>query len=382
MSIALLIDSTVRANYVGITLKLADAILAHPVALTYSFLGLSILLIFLRFSIYHIRLRFIDRTTNEVEKDVAQRREQQNDPEAVTRSPLSYQQSSAASSSSSSLHCADGRCRGSHSMRSHQDEEDEDSQDMEHLVSDYTSGGWKNVLKVCCSPIAPSRLGNLRKILPVARFVQRHVNPQQCPHIVELYANQLRAPRHPDQINLPNNRSIDHPGNGSSSNYSNSSRVPNLEVELARTPNTGFVGVASRVDHLENNEEEDEDDDDADDDEEDGLFSERGSDEEKEEAPVNTLSGALSSSIFDVVSAVSSSLSMHVSLSDPLLFQSPTANPSATVDTDVENHSANLTARSSFYISGEDAEDSSARAPHIVLDGESSRSTVFHVDNI
>lgn len=160
-SLALLVITIVNDDEKRAILRVAEAVLAHPMALALVFLGCSIMPVFLRFSAYHWHLRCIDRTTNEVE--------------------TGKQQSLSHSSPTTSYQVATAGVQESRPI------EDLPLLQRHHSFAQHGLGGYLNWHDVCCGDVAPSRLGDGTRYRSTHDFLVAHVDPKQYPALFELH---------------------------------------------------------------------------------------------------------------------------------------------------------------------------------------------------
>lgn len=160
-SLALLVIAIVNDDEKRAILRVAEAVLAHPMALALVFLGCSIMPIFLRFSAYHWHLRCIDRTTNELETG---KQQSPSDGSPTT----SYQAATA----------------GVHEPRPI---EALPLLQRHHSFAQHGLGGYWNWHDVCCGDVVPSRLGDGTRYRSTHDFLVAHVDPKQYPALFELH---------------------------------------------------------------------------------------------------------------------------------------------------------------------------------------------------
>lgn len=173
-SLALLVVAIVHDDEKRAILRVAEAVLAHPMALALVFLGCSIMPVFLRFSAYHWHLRCIDRTTNEVETGKQQQRSSSSPSSSSSPIP-SYQATSAPAAPAPS------------GIQQARPIDDLPVLQRHHSFAQHGLGGFMNWHDVCCGEVVPSRLGDGTRYRSTHDFLVAHVDPKQYPALFELH---------------------------------------------------------------------------------------------------------------------------------------------------------------------------------------------------
>lgn len=180
-SLALLVLSIVNDDEKRAILRVAEAVLAHPMALALVFLGCSIMPVFLRFSAYHWHLRCIDRTTNELETS----KQQHTQPSSSPTAPIGYQTAAPAAA----VTAASATAADTTTSNASQTIEDLPALQRHHSFAQHGLGGCMNWHDVCCGDVVPSRLGDGTRYRSTHDFLVAHVNPAQYPALFELHTS-------------------------------------------------------------------------------------------------------------------------------------------------------------------------------------------------